>query len=225
MHYRFSGTALAVFGASNMTEEELMHLRMNHCVSNTKMQVLSKSGARGVNPQLKCTKRQCNICMHANITRNPAPPTSASQTAKVRDMSFDLFDMSKITTIGGNRYCSVLIDKFRYATAVMHATKDEIPEIFDRVLSQAPECHKPTIVRSDNAPEYHTQQLREVLKKHNVEEQMHSNEHQQFQNGSAEKLVDSIGRKIRGTLLQSQMPPEFWGAAVVVLGRSSSARH
>jgi len=163
--------------------------------------------------------------MHANITRNPAPPASASQTAKVRDMSFDLFDMSKITTIGGNRYCSVLIDKFRYATAVMHATKDEIPEIFDRVLSQAPECHKPTIVRSDNAPEYHTQQLREVLKKHNVEEQMHSNEHQQFQNGSAEKLVDSIGRKIRGTLLQSQMPPEFWGAAVVVLGRSSSARH
>jgi len=105
-----SGTALAAFGASNMTEEELMHLRMNHCVSFTKMQVLSKSGARGVNLQLKCTKRQCIICMHANITRNPAPPASASQTATARDMSFDLFDMSKITTIGGNRYCSVFID-------------------------------------------------------------------------------------------------------------------
>jgi len=98
----------------------------------------------------------------------------------------------------------------------VHATKDEIPEIFDRVLSQTPECHKPTIVKSDNAPEYHTQQLREVLKKHNVEEQMHSNEHQQFQNGRAEKLVDSIGRKIQAMLLQSQMPPEFWGAAVVL---------
>jgi len=56
-----------------------------------------------------------------------------------------------------------------------------------------------------------------VLKKHNVEEQLHSNnEHQQFQNGRAEKLVDSIGRKIRGMLLQSQMPPEFWGAAVLL---------
>ena len=85
----------------------------------------------------------------------------------------------------------------------MHATKDEIPETFDRVLSQTPECHKPTIVKSDNAPEYHTQQLREVLKKQNVEEQMHSNEHQQFQNGRAEKLVDSIGCKIRAMLLQS----------------------
>ena len=51
-HSVVSGTALAAFGASNMTEEELMHLRMNHCVSYTKMQVLSKSGARGVNAQL-----------------------------------------------------------------------------------------------------------------------------------------------------------------------------
>ena len=88
----------------------------------------------------------------------------------------------------------------------MHATKDEIPEIFNRVLSQKPECHKPNIVKSDNTHEYDTQQLREVLKKHNVEE----HEHQQFQNKRAEKLVDSIGRKIRGMLLQSQMPPEFW---------------
>jgi len=109
-----SGTALAAFGASNMTEEELMDLRMNHCVSHTKMQVLSKSGARGVNPQLKCTKRQCNICIHANITCNLAPPASASQTATVRDMSFDQsvsfdqFDMSKITTIGRNRYRCLL---------------------------------------------------------------------------------------------------------------------
>jgi len=155
-----------------------MHSRKNHCVSYAKMQLLSKSGARGVNPQLKCTKRQCNVCMHANITRNQAPPASTAQTATVRDMSFDLFDMSKITTIGGNRYCSVFIDNGRYTTAVVHATKNEIPEIFDRVLFQTPACHKPTIVKSDNAREYHTQQLREVLKKHNVEGQLHSNEHQ-----------------------------------------------
>jgi len=128
-----SGMALAAFGVSNMTEEELMHLRMDLCVSYVKMQVLSKSGARGVNPQLKCTKRQFNICVHANITRHPAPPASTGQTATVRDMSFDFFDMSKITTIGGNRYCSVFIDNGQYATAVVHATKDEIPEIFDRV--------------------------------------------------------------------------------------------
>ena len=79
-----SATALAAFGASNMTEEELMHLLMNHCVSYAKMQVLSKSGARGVNPQLRCTKRKCNVCMHTNITRNQAPSASTGQTATVR---------------------------------------------------------------------------------------------------------------------------------------------
>jgi len=110
----------------------------------------------------------------------------------------------------------VSIDNGQYATAIVHATKDEICEIFDRVLSQTPDCHEPTVVKSDCASEYHTQQLRAVLKKHNIHEQLHSNEHQQFQNGRAEKLVDSIGRKIRGMLLQSHMPPEFWGAAVVL---------
>ena len=203
-----SETALAAFGAANMTEEELMHLRMNYCVSYVKMQVLSKSGARGVNPQLKCT-RQCNICTHANITRNPAPPASTGQTGTIRDISFDLFDMSKIKTIGGNRYCSVFIDNGRYATAVMHATKDEIPEILDRVLSQTPDCHKPSVVMSDCTAKYCTQQRREILRKHKVDEILQSNEHQQFQNGRAEKLVDSISRKIRGMLLQSQMPPDF----------------
>ena len=127
-----SATALAAFGASNITEEELMHLRMDHCVSYAKMQVLSKSGAQGVNPQLKYTKHKRNVYMHANITRNQAP----HQTATVRDMSFDLFDMSKITTIGGNRYCSVFIDNGRYATAIVHATKNEIPEVFDRASSE-----------------------------------------------------------------------------------------
>jgi len=102
------------------------------------------------------------------------------------------------------------------ATAIVHATKDEIPEIFDRVLSQTPDCHKPTIIKSDYASEYHTQQLRAALKKQNAQAQLHSNEHQQFQNGRAEKLVDSIGRKIRGMLLQSQMPTEFCGAASVL---------
>jgi len=104
-----SKTELAAFGADNMTEEELMHLRLNHCVSYVKMQVLSKSGARGVNSPLKGTKRQCNICTHANITRNPAPPASTGQTGTICNMSYDLFDMSKIKTIGGNRYCSVFL--------------------------------------------------------------------------------------------------------------------
>jgi len=50
-----SGTALSAFEVSHMAEEELMHLRMNHSVCYTKMQVLSKSGARGVNRQLNCS--------------------------------------------------------------------------------------------------------------------------------------------------------------------------
>ena len=95
----------------------------------------------------------------------------------------------------------------------MHATKDEIPEICNCVLSQTPDCYKPKIIKSDCAPEYDTQHLREVLKMHKVDAQLQSNEHQQFQNGRAEKLVNSISRKIRGMPLQLQMPPVFFGCS------------
>ena len=51
--------------------------------------------------------------------------------------------------------------------------------------------------------------------KHGVAEIRHSNEHQQFQNALVEKCVDSLGKMIRAMLLQSQLPPEFWGCATM----------
>jgi len=67
MHYPVSGTALAAFGVSTMNGEELMHLRMNHCVCKLCQNAASEQiCARGLNPQLECTKRQCNICVHAH---------------------------------------------------------------------------------------------------------------------------------------------------------------
>jgi len=42
-----------------------------------------------------------------------------------------------------------------------------------------------------------------------------SAQHEQFGNAISEKLVDSLGRGIHTLLLQSELPPEFWGAAAL----------
>jgi hypothetical protein len=49
-----------------------------------------------------------------------------------------------------------------------------------------------------------------------VHTHQHSNEYQQFQNGKAEKFIDTLGRRIRAMLLNSQLPPEIWGAAAML---------
>ena len=95
-----SETVLAAFGAANMTEEELMHLRLNHFVDAGVEQIRS-SGCQ-LTAQLHQATMQHFNGTHANITRNPAPPASTGQTGTIFDMSYDLLDMSKIKTIGGN---------------------------------------------------------------------------------------------------------------------------
>jgi hypothetical protein len=200
-------------GGVHMSQEELMHLRLNHLVSYAKLETLSKSGARGI-ATLKCRDQKCTTCMHANITRNPAAPASTGNDAP--DMSFDLVDMSKIQTLGGHRYACVFMDKGRFATVVTHKTKDELPRIVDQVLTQTPPAFKPKIIKCDGAPEHHSPAMRDVLTKHGVTELRTSNAYDQHQNGRAEKFVDGLGCMLRVMLLQSQLPPECWGAACVL---------
>jgi len=174
-----------------MSTEELVHLRFNHCINYDKLEILSKSGARGI-PSLKCRDKTCTHCMHANITRNPAAP--ASTGADTADMSFDLIDMSKIPTLGGHRYVSVFVGKDRFATVVTHKTKDDIPRVLDQVLTQTPASCKPKIIKCDGAAEYHSPAIHAVLNKHSVQELRTSNAYEQHQNGRAEKFVDRVGR-------------------------------
>jgi hypothetical protein len=200
-----------VLGAfSGLMEEERMHYRLNHAINPQKMVVLSKSGAKGIKPNMRETKIKCNICQRANIVKQDAPP--AATGSNPHDIAFDLVDMSKVKTISGCQYCTIIIRReTRFMWTFVHKTKDELPQILDRVLSTLPNEQK-RIIKSDCAPEYCTQKLEDMLRtKHGVTEIRHSNEHQQFQNALVEKCVDSLGKMIRAMLLQSQLPPEFWG--------------
>lgn len=120
-------------------------------------------------------------------------------------------DMSKIPTLTGLRYCTIFVmTKTRYAYTYLHKTKDQAPELMDRFLSQFDDATRPRTFKSDCAEEYSSPRMQAVLAKHGITEPLrHSNEHQQFQNGKAEKYIDTLGRRMRAGLLQSQLPPEF----------------
>jgi hypothetical protein len=126
----------AMGAMGRMTEEELAHLRFNHCISARKLAILSNSGARGIIKGLKAEDWKCQICQHANIRRSPAAP--AATGSDPFDMSFDLIDMISIPTIGGMRYCTIfLVRKTRFAYTFLHEKKDEFPAIH-RVFDNFP---------------------------------------------------------------------------------------
>jgi hypothetical protein len=119
--------------------------------------------------------------------------------------------MSKVKTITGCHYYTIIIRrKSRFMWTFVYKTKDELPQILDRLLSTLP-AEQNRIINSDCAPEYYTTKLEDMMRtKHGVIEIRHSNDHQQFQNTLVEKCVDSLVKMIR-VMVQNQFPPEFWG--------------
>jgi hypothetical protein len=115
------------------------------------------------------------------------------------------------------RYCTIfLVRKTRFAYTFLHEKKDEFPAILDNLMARFDPAQRPKILICDGAGEYDSQEFRTVLAKYPGVTVRRSNAHEQSANGMAEKMVDRIGRMLRTTLLQSPLPPEFWGAAVVL---------
>jgi hypothetical protein len=120
-----------VMGAfTGLLEEERMHYRLNHAVNPQKMVALSNTGTRGIKPDLRELKIKVNICQRANITRQDAP--AAVTGSNPHDLAFDLVDMSKVKTITGCQYCTIIIRReSRFMWTFVHKTKDELPQILD----------------------------------------------------------------------------------------------
>ena len=211
-----SPTSHALGALGRMSPEEVMHLRLNHAVSPQKLAILSNSGARGIPSGLQEHKIKCQVCQHANCTRSDAAP--AATGSDPFDMSFDMVDMSSIPTIGGKRYCTIFVmRKTRFVYTFLHEQKTDFPAIFDKLMSQFTDEARPKILKCDGAGEYDSKEFHAVLQNYPGTRMQHSNAHEQSANGMAEKMVDRLGRMLRATLLQSQMPPEFWGAATILM--------
>ena len=73
---------------TGMIMEEFMHLKFNHAISYCRMAQMSSAKVPGIPPHLKDKKQPCEICQHANITRQDAPP-AATGTTEV-DCHFDI---------------------------------------------------------------------------------------------------------------------------------------
>jgi len=164
------GRTMAMAAVNKMTAMVQTHLNFSHCISEKKLVQMSKAGVPGVPKGLKETGGSCVICQHAKIIRN-----NAAQAATGSDphcISWDMIDVSKIPTITGKQYCTMIVErKTRFAHIVLHDSKSEdtIIQIFTRVLPLLTE--KPIIVKSDCAQEYHTPKMEAFLKDvHGVKE-------------------------------------------------------
>eukprot|EP00961_Rhodomonas_salina_P228599 3089624-Rhodomonas_salina.2 len=126
-------------------------------------------------------------------------------------MSWDMIDIGENwTTLGGHQYISIFIIHSSHIT-ILHKTHEDFPSILKHTFTNA--CFTPKTIRCDGACEYICQKTLQFFADNNIPLQF-SNQLEQFGNGMSEKFVDTLGKGICTLLLQSNCPPEFWGAAV-----------
>lgn len=163
-------------------------------------------------PQL--LRLPCNLCNVAKAVKQPFPDASKNEPENEDDlMTWDLVDMGeKWKTVGGNRYISIFcVKKSRYGIAILHKDRKNFEGILNRAITKCGFVFKR--IRCDGAGEYICDRLSDYFKSRDIEVQ-YSNPREQFQNGISEKMVDTMGRMMRTVLLQSHLPPEFWGCAI-----------
>lgn len=153
-----------------MTNEEKSHLYCTYVISEAKLIHLSKSGVQVFPKGLKKRGFPCSICQHAPIIRKPAAPAATGSDPHC--ISFGMIDMSKIPTVTGLRYCTMIVEReTRFAHTQLHATKDEILQVFKHVLPTR--TMKPLITKSDSAPECHTLELLLLFSEYGVKQVWH----------------------------------------------------
>ena len=199
----------------NMSLEELFHLRMGHA-SLGKLAALNDK-VHGLPRMLHMSKLlhlPCACCDEAKAKRQNYPPASQTVYKNEDDiMTWDLFDMGQDwLTVDGNRYLSIfIIGRSRTAFTILHDSRRDFKSVVKQAFVRA--GFTPKTIRCDGAGEYIKGELYSYLRDDCGINVQFSNPREQFQNGISEKFVDTLGKSIRTMLLQSHLPPAFWGCA------------
>eukprot|EP00961_Rhodomonas_salina_P148615 2000506-Rhodomonas_salina.2 len=148
-------------------------------------------------------KSFCSWCYEANTTRQNFSDSSDTVYKKDRDSGlwqWDMFEMGQeYLTLDCNHYATIFISRATcFVLLFLH--KDKTGDTVATMLNQARAKfgYWPAVVRSDNAPEYDSPEVNTVILVNNID--------------SGWRVS---GSGVRVLLLQSGLPPEFWGLAVI----------
>jgi len=84
---------------------------------------------KGLLKELKKRGFSCTICQYAKIVRKAAAPAATGSDPHY--IRFDMINMSNIPTVTSLQYCNMIVEReTRFAHIQLHATKDEIVQVF-----------------------------------------------------------------------------------------------
>ncbi|KAG8177910.1 hypothetical protein JTE90_020190 [Oedothorax gibbosus] len=165
-----------------------------------------------VNGQIKCPDYLCETCVKGKLTAAPFPHKTERSTIKCYKIHSDVVGPFDVESLGKNVYFITFVDDYsRYAVVKLLKHKSEAFNAFKEVknfLENQLSCKI-----NNNGGEYTNNEFSKFLKDCGIQHRLTVKNTPQ-QNSICETLNLRLGNLLRCYLIESELPPTFWGEAV-----------
>lgn len=214
--YRLNGSShCGLMMQSSEENSETWHRRLCH-VNATDLAKMRNGAIEGVAYTDETEVKACVACLKGKHTRKPfnKPGNRASDILEV--VHGDLCGPIETPSIGGHKYCFVLVDDFsRRVFVYFMKGKDEAFKKFKTFKTQ---IEKQTgkqvkVFRSDNGKEFLNRQFADYFENEGIVHQT-STPYCHQQNGLVERTIRIITEKARCMLYDADLEKHYWAEAL-----------
>lgn len=210
--------AYSVQLADSLTE---WHHKLGH-LGIEKVVRLAKDGRLGQDNKLKNAKIgdikdfYCEACIKGKTGRLPSPPQPNVRASKPLELlHIDIWGPAPMASKGGMRYFLTVYDDYSHRISLtLMRMKSEALQSFKNFVNHAETQtgHKVKSVRSDRGGEFTSAAFQRYIKEKGIEHIMVPPD-AHAQNGRVERAHLTILNGVRTLLVETGLPPSFWGEA------------
>jgi hypothetical protein len=204
----------------------LWHRRLAHVNMRT-LQSLHKGGhILGLKENVSFAKdRVCRACVLGKMHDSPHPSKTIISSKRILELlHVDLFGPPSHASLGGKKYCLVIVDDYsRYTWVYFFKHKSETQQTVIDFAKEVERQHGQNIlaIRSDNGSEFKNYTLNGFLSDEGIRHQ-YSAAYTPQQNGVAERKNRTLMDMARSMLAEFMSPYNFWAEAISMACHSSN---
>ena len=195
----------------------LWHRRLAHVNMRSLQSLLKGDHVRGLTNVSFAKDRACSACIEGKLHEKAHPPTTLIYSKRPLELlHLDLFGPPSFDSLGGRKYCLVIVDDYsRYTWVYFFKRKSETQQTVIDFANEAQRQHNAKIltIRSDNGTEFKNYTLDEFLSDEGIKHQ-YSAPYTPQQNGVAERKNRTLMDAARTMMAEFKSPYNFWAEAI-----------
>src|SRR3954469_16399320 len=215
----FSGTttphALCIYAKTD--KGWLWHRRLAHVNMRNLQRLHSEGHILGINDVYFSKDRVFRACIEGKMHETPHKALNQITTERCLELlHMDLFGPPSHDSLGGKKYCLVIVDDFsRYTWVFFFKYKSETQQTVIDFANEVQRNHNATIlsIRSDNGTEFKNYTLDEFLSDEGIKHQ-YSTPYTPQQNGVAERKNHTFMDAARSMLAEFKSQYNFWAEPI-----------